>query len=271
VGKKDLGKKFFRLWKDPDATLLSYVDQQDEILAGRGPKRQAGTATAADRVGVADLVNHYLESVNGRLQRKEISPRHFNDCVQTSGFIVRYFGRHVQAGTLRAADFSGTRKAFRPSWGQEKTKNEIRRLDDFLERANLRAHGWRTTRKQALEFGIVLALRHGRHVLSTPAAGLSFWKNARDHRSQFGENVHGHGTCQGSRTQSIVCRVFNNDLAIRADSNRQGDTTGTTLGISGCISPEQAGDPHAPGEDVLHDAQRCRTQDARGDSLNSIQ
>ena len=118
---------YFGKWADPDAALQNYVDQRDDIHAGRDPKRQAGVATP-NGLTVADMVNHYLESLSRKVERGTRSARHFSDCVQTGTFLVEHFGRRTSAGTLRAADFSALRDAFPSSWGHEKSKNEIQRI-----------------------------------------------------------------------------------------------------------------------------------------------
>jgi hypothetical protein len=79
------------VWDDPDALLRMYPDQVDDIQAGRDPKRQPGVATLG-RVTVADVVNLYLESLDARRQRGEVSARHFSDCIRTGKTIVKHFG-----------------------------------------------------------------------------------------------------------------------------------------------------------------------------------
>ncbi len=114
-------------WEVPDAALKSYAEQPDGILAGRDSKRQRGVATP-DCVTVADIVNHYLESLNSRLSRGQVSDRHFSDCVRTGELIVQHFGRRMEGSSLRAADFSALRQAFPSSWGNTKTGLEIQRI-----------------------------------------------------------------------------------------------------------------------------------------------
>lgn len=118
---------YFGKWDDPDGALRNFVDQRDDIHAGRDPKRQTGVATP-EGMTIANVVNHYLEGLNLKVVRGNLSARHFSDCVQTGAFIVKHFGRRASAGTLRAADFSAVRRAFPASWGHEKCKNEIQRI-----------------------------------------------------------------------------------------------------------------------------------------------
>ena len=125
--KKIKGKTwFFGVWEEPEAALETFVDQKDEILAGRDPKRQRGVATPGSMT-VADVVNHYLESLNARLVRGQVSARHFSDSVATGEFVVRHFGRRVEAAALKAADFADFRQAFPATWGTTKCGLEIQR------------------------------------------------------------------------------------------------------------------------------------------------
>ncbi len=76
--KKILGKPwYFGVWADPDAALSRYLNQVDEIRAGRDPRRQ-GTGLV-EGVTVADVCNHYLDRMNRRRESGEISNSHFSD------------------------------------------------------------------------------------------------------------------------------------------------------------------------------------------------
>lgn len=126
--KKIKGKTwFFGTWGATDDALTCYLDQVDDIQAGRDPNRQRGVATP-DTVTVCDLVNLYLESLDERCQRGDVTPRHFSDCIRTSELIVGHFGRKMAAAKLRAADFGDFRKAFPTAWGPGTVGNEIQRI-----------------------------------------------------------------------------------------------------------------------------------------------
>jgi hypothetical protein len=74
--KKIRGKlHYFGLWSDADAALNSYLDQKDDLHAGRTPRIQA------DGLTVRDLLNRFLSS----------SFAHFGGCDARKkvGFLAR--------------------------------------------------------------------------------------------------------------------------------------------------------------------------------------
>ncbi len=126
--KKIRGKLwYFGTWDDPDAALQTYLDQRDDIQAGRDPKRQRSIITA-ETITVAEVVNLYLESLDTRRKRREVGDRHFSDCLQTCRRIVGHFGRNVAAASLRAADFAALRKSFPKTWGPTRIGTETQRV-----------------------------------------------------------------------------------------------------------------------------------------------
>ncbi|MCP4782489.1 MAG: tyrosine-type recombinase/integrase [Fuerstiella sp.] len=126
--KKIKGKTwFFGIWGDPDASLQAYLDQVDDIQAGRDPRRQAGVATP-DGVTISDMVNLYLGALEAKSKRGEITGRHFSDCIRTGKVIVEHFGRKATAGGLKASDFAAFRESFPSTWGLAKTATEIQRI-----------------------------------------------------------------------------------------------------------------------------------------------
>ena len=69
--KKIRGKLYyFGPWADPDAALAKYLEQKDELYAGRKPRQ--------DREGVTvkDLANAFLAHKQARLESGELSPAH---------------------------------------------------------------------------------------------------------------------------------------------------------------------------------------------------
>lgn len=126
--KKICGKAwYFGLWEEHEAALEKYLDEVDDIRAGRDPRRQR-RALSPEAVAVAEMCNLYLEAMDARRAAGQISPRHFIDCKQSCKKLIDYFGRYVCASTLKAADFAALRKSFPQTWGPTKTGNEIKRM-----------------------------------------------------------------------------------------------------------------------------------------------
>jgi len=72
--KKIRGKThYFGPWGDPEAALQKYLDQRDDLHAGRIPR------TPGDALTVRDLVNRFLTSKRQQSQVGEIVPRTFKN------------------------------------------------------------------------------------------------------------------------------------------------------------------------------------------------
>ncbi|HIE98194.1 MAG TPA: hypothetical protein EYQ63_14585 [Fuerstia sp.] len=64
--KKIKGKPwYFGKWEDHEAALHRYLDEVDDIQAGRDPRRQ-GVVLVSDSVTVAEMLNTFLTSMNQR-------------------------------------------------------------------------------------------------------------------------------------------------------------------------------------------------------------
>src|SRR5438093_10072588 len=70
--KKIRGKlHYYGPWADPDAALAKYLDQKDDLYAGRTPR------TTGDGLSVRDLLNRFLTSKKLLLNAGEIGGRTF--------------------------------------------------------------------------------------------------------------------------------------------------------------------------------------------------
>src|SRR5262245_50551886 len=97
--KKILGKThYFGPWDDPQAALNKYLDQRDDLHAGRTPRQQGGFT-------VADLCNRFMTSKKNKLDKGELNPRTFLECYRACEHIVKTFGRDQLVESLRPDDF----------------------------------------------------------------------------------------------------------------------------------------------------------------------
>ena len=132
--KKIKGKQwFFGVWSDPDAALLKYLDEVDEIQAGRDPRKTGVVGVSSAELTVADLCGLFLERQERRIELGEVSRRHFTDNLRTCRLVVNHFGKFTRAASLRAADFTRFKAAFPATWGPEKSGNEIQRVRSTLK------------------------------------------------------------------------------------------------------------------------------------------
>ncbi len=85
--KKIRGKThYFGPWEDPDGALAKYLEQRDDLHAGRTPRVQG------DGLAVRDLLNDFLTAKRHLLDTREITNRTFLDYHATCDRLGRAFG-----------------------------------------------------------------------------------------------------------------------------------------------------------------------------------
>src|SRR5262249_56601642 len=72
--KKIRGKiYYFGVWSDPDGALAKYLEQKDDLHAGRTPR------TDPEALTVKALANHFLNAKQQLVNAGELSPRTWDD------------------------------------------------------------------------------------------------------------------------------------------------------------------------------------------------
>jgi len=112
---------YFGRWNDPDAALKRYLDQKDDLLAGRKPRRPG------DGLIIRDLCNRFLTAKRHRVTSGEVQLRTWRDYHETCKVIVRTFGRCRQVEDLRAEDFMRLRARLASGRGLEALGNQVQR------------------------------------------------------------------------------------------------------------------------------------------------
>lgn len=121
--KKIRGKLvYFGPWTEPDAALQLYLDQRDDLYAGRQPR------TSPDGATVRDLCNRFLTAKRTLADTGEITERTFADYIAVCTRIVDAFGRTRQVPDLRAEDFDRLRVMLAKTRGPVALGNEIQRV-----------------------------------------------------------------------------------------------------------------------------------------------
>ena len=110
---------YFGPWEDPKGALRRYLDQKDDLLAGRTPRSKG------DGLTVADLANHFLTFKSQLLDSGELASRTFDRYHKTCGLVVSVLGRTRVVEGLDAADFQGLRRQMAQRWGPVALANEI--------------------------------------------------------------------------------------------------------------------------------------------------
>jgi integrase len=121
--KKIKGKlHYFGPWDDPDGALKNYLDQRDDLHAGRTPRARTNGLT------IRELCNRFLTSKRHLLDNGEITDRTFHDYYSTCDRIVATFGRNRPVEELAAADFERLRAKLAKKRGPVALGNEIQRV-----------------------------------------------------------------------------------------------------------------------------------------------
>jgi hypothetical protein len=104
------------------AALALWLDQKDDLLAGRTPRKtQAGLI-------VKDLLNAYLTHKRHRLDSGELSPRSFGDLYQTCDRLAKWLGLTRLVDDLAADDFQMLRATMAKQWGPARLGDEIQKV-----------------------------------------------------------------------------------------------------------------------------------------------
>jgi integrase len=120
--KKVKGKlHYFGPWDDPQAALKKWLDQKDDLLAGRTPRPTGG-------VTVGHLVNRFLTAKKHLVDTSELTPRSFADYYRTGKLVADVFGGRRSVADLSAADFEKLRKTISKTRGPVALGNEITRI-----------------------------------------------------------------------------------------------------------------------------------------------
>lgn len=121
--KKIRGKLvYFGPWDDPNGALQKYLDEKDDLHAGRTPRISSGQLT------IAELCNTYLSAKNQLLTSGELSRLTFTDYHASCKRLVGAFGRDRLVDDLAADDFRQLRAAIAKTWGPVRLTNEIQRI-----------------------------------------------------------------------------------------------------------------------------------------------
>ena len=128
--KKIRGKlHYFGKWADPDAALQRYVEERDDLYAGRKPRRKGEGLT------VKDLVNKFLLAKKARVDAGELALGTFGDQYKTCKRVLSVFGGDRLVDDLAADDFETLRAQIAKTYGKLSRKVEIKRVRSIFRYA----------------------------------------------------------------------------------------------------------------------------------------
>lgn len=105
---------------DKDAALNLWLEQKDDLLAGRIPR------VKSDGLVVGDLCERFLNAKRQFIESGELSPRTFSDYYQTCTRLVAQFGKNRRVDDLAADDFEALRADLSKTRGLVGIENAIR-------------------------------------------------------------------------------------------------------------------------------------------------
>jgi integrase len=110
--KKIRGKlHYFGPWIDPDGAVKKYLEQKDDLHAGRETQRDQ------ENVAVKDVANAFLTAKKESVKSGELSNRTWDDYKAVSDLTVRSFGKRRLVSNLRPDDFAALRTRMARKWG----------------------------------------------------------------------------------------------------------------------------------------------------------
>jgi integrase len=91
---------YFGPWDDPDGALVKYLEQKDDLHAGRTPRPDPQT------LRVKDIANLFLNAKEEAVKAGEMSPRTRADYGSIMDLLVQGLGKHKPVNALDPQDFT---------------------------------------------------------------------------------------------------------------------------------------------------------------------
>ncbi|HMF13611.1 MAG TPA: hypothetical protein VKE94_14935, partial [Gemmataceae bacterium] len=113
---------YFGRWEDPDGALAKYVEQKDDLHAGRTPR------PAHDALIVWNAVNAFLNEKKARVEAGELGQRTWDEYKVACDMIVSAFGKRRRVADLGPDDFAALRKRMAAKFGPVRLGNQIQSI-----------------------------------------------------------------------------------------------------------------------------------------------
>jgi hypothetical protein len=110
---------YFGPWDDPHGALQRWLDQRDDLLAGREPY-QGG-------ITVQEVVDKFITSKTALAKSGDLSRRHLEDCKKI-GEVVNHAFKNRRVEELRPSDFEKMRTAFAKRHGTVALAGDVIRV-----------------------------------------------------------------------------------------------------------------------------------------------
>lgn len=106
-----------------------YLDQKDDLQAGRTPRRENSRHT------IEEIVNLFLDAKAMLMDLGELNSKTFEGYRGTGRILVGVFGRHRLASDLRTEDFEGLRRHLAKTRGPVALGNQIQHTRTIFKHA----------------------------------------------------------------------------------------------------------------------------------------
>jgi integrase len=110
---------YFGPWDDPDAALKKYLEQKDDLHAGRKPR------SGPEALTVKELANAFLNQKQALVQAGELSPLTWGDYKTACDEIVAAFGKNRLLSDIGPDDFAHLRDKLARKWGPQRLSKTI--------------------------------------------------------------------------------------------------------------------------------------------------
>ncbi len=117
---RKIHQRFHYFGSDKEAALQKWLDEKDDLLAGRTPRPKG------DWLVVGDLCERFLNAKRALVESNELSPRTFGQYHSSCKKLVAHFGKHRRVDDLSSEDFESLRAAVSKTCGPVAIANEIR-------------------------------------------------------------------------------------------------------------------------------------------------
>ena len=127
--KKVRGKlHYFGPWRDPDAALERWLNDRDDLMAGRRPRKKGDP----DALTLADLINRYLTAKRDAVATGEIVPSTFANIHGSMAMLIEHFGRDQVVSDLQPEDFAEYRAKLAANYAPSTLGVEIGKVRALL-------------------------------------------------------------------------------------------------------------------------------------------
>ncbi|CAN5424205.1 hypothetical protein BH11PLA2_BH11PLA2_44040 [soil metagenome] len=120
---------FYYFGQDKETALKRYVEEWDDLKAGRKRRTPPGELT------LADCCNHFLTAKQERLVTGDITSRTWDDYKSSCESVIAELGRGRTVADLRSEDFAKLRNAMAKKYGPVSLSNRIQRVRTLFKHA----------------------------------------------------------------------------------------------------------------------------------------